>query len=557
MREKAGHNRNSQAENKAGAPSKAARLRAMLTSPELEFLMEAHNGLSAKIVEEAGFNGIWASGLSMSAALGVRDNNEASWTQIMEVLEFMSDATAVPILVDGDTGWGNFNNMRRAVAKLCQRGIAGICIEDKLFPKTNSFIGEGQPLADIDEFCGKIKAGKDSQTDPDFSVVARLEAFIAGRGLDEALKRAEAYHEAGADAVLVHSKLSSADEIMSFAKEWAGRCPIIIVPTKYYQTPTGDFREAGIAMAIWANHNLRAAITAMRETSRQIFREESLGGVDGGMVTVKDVFELAGNEELAEAEKRYLPATGENMTAVFLAASRGAALGALTEDRPKCMIDVRGQPLLSRLIETFKESGVRDIVVVRGYKKEIINLPSITTVDNDLYANTGEAASLACAIGHIQGDCFVSYGDILFRQHYLDQLMAGGDDITIAVDALWKERKSDAEGWVRDLVSCSRPFSGDYLDDDPVILKRIGNQLDPADADGEWIGLARLSRQGSELVRAEIEAMREDATLPQSSMLDLLQRLIDKGTSIGAVYVPGQWLDVDDAADFTRAGKFL
>jgi len=553
MRGKADKNWNSQAE----APSKAARLRAMLMSPDLEFLMEAHNGLSAKIVEEAGFKGIWASGLSMSAALGVRDSNEASWTQIMEVLEFMSDATTVPILVDGDTGWGNFNNMRRAVAKLCQRGIAGICIEDKLFPKTNSFIGEGQPLADIDEFCGKIKAGKDSQTDPDFSVVARLEAFIAGRGLGEALKRAEAYHEAGADAVLVHSKQSTPDEIMSFAREWAGRCPIVIVPTKYYQTPTGDFREAGISVAIWANHNLRAAITAMRETSRQIFREESLSGVDSGMVTVKDVFELAGNDELAEAEKRYLPAAGETMTAVFLAASRGAALGALTEDRPKCMIDVRGQPLLRRLIENFKESGVRDIVVVRGYKKEKINLPSITTVDNDLYANTGEAASLACAIDHIQGDCFVSYGDILFRQHYLDQLMAGDDDITLAVDALWKERKSDAEGWVRDLVSCSRPFSGDYLDDDPVILKRIGNELDPGQVDGEWIGVARLSRRGSELVRAEIEAMREDATLPQSSMLDLLQRLVDKGTSIRAVYVPGQWLDVDDAADFTRAGKFL
>ena len=553
MQGKADRNWDKQAE----APSKAARLRAMLTSPDLEFLMEAHNGLSAKIVEEAGFKGIWASGLSMSAALGVRDNNEASWTQIMEVLEFMSDATTVPILVDGDTGWGNFNNMRRAVAKLCQRGIAGICIEDKLFPKTNSFIGEGQPLADIDEFCGKIKAGKDSQTDPDFSVVARLEAFIAGRGLGEALRRAEAYHAAGADAVLVHSKQSTADEIMAFADEWAGRCPIVIVPTKYYTTPTDDFRDAGIAVAIWANHNLRAAITAMRETSRRIFREESLTGVDSAMVTTKEVFELAGNDELAEAEKRYLPATGENMTAVFLAASRGAALGALTEDRPKCMIDVRGQPLLRRLIKTFEGSGVRDIVVVRGYKKEKINLPSITTVDNDLYANTGEAASLACAIDHIQGDCFISYGDILFRQHYLDQLMAGDGDITLAVDALWKERKSDAEGWVRDLVSCSRPFSDDYLDDDPVTVKRIGNEIDPGEVDGEWIGVARLSRQGSEWVRAEIEAMGEDATLPQSSMLDLLQRLVDKGMSIRAVYVPGQWLDVDDAADFTRADKFL
>ena len=537
--------------------TKAGRLRALLTSPDLEFLMEAHNGLSAKIVEDTGFQGIWASGLSMSAALGVRDSNEASWTQVMEVLEFMSDATTVPILVDGDTGWGNFNNMRRAVAKLCQRDIAGICIEDKLFPKTNSFIGEGQPLADIDEFCGKIKAGKDSQTDADFCLVARLEAFIAGRGLDEALKRAEAYHAAGADAVLVHSKLSTADEIQSFAKEWANRCPIVIVPTKYYTTPTDEFRDAGISVAIWANHNLRAAITAMRETSSQIFREESLVGVDGAMVTVKDVFELAGNDELAEAEKRYLPKRTEKVTAVVLAASRGAALGELTEDKPKCMIDVRGQPLLRRLVGTLKGSGVNDVVVVRGYKKNQINLPSIATVDNDLYANTGEAASLACAFDHLSGVCLISYGDILFRQHYLDQLLESEDDITIVVDALWPERRSDADDWVRDFVKCSRPFSGDYLDDEPVHLEHIGNDLETGDVDGEWIGIAKLSEQGSELVRAEIETMRADGSLPQSSTLDLFQRLIDGGASVRVLYVPGQWLDVDDAADFTRAGKFL
>ena len=111
--------------------------------------MEAHNGLSARIVEEAGFRGIWASGLSISAALGVRDNNEASWTQVLEVVEFMSDATHIPILLDADTGYGNFNNMRRLVKKLEQRGVAAVCIEDKLFPKTNSFINsERQPLAD-------------------------------------------------------------------------------------------------------------------------------------------------------------------------------------------------------------------------------------------------------------------------------------------------------------------------------------------------------------------------------------------------------------------------
>src|SRR5687768_9288073 len=119
--------------------TKAARFHQLLHAPELAFACEAHNALSGRIVEEAGFQAIWASGLSISAALGVRDSNEASWTQVLEVLEFMADATTIPILVDGDTGYGNFNNMRRAVQKLIQRGIGGICIEDKLFPKTNSF----------------------------------------------------------------------------------------------------------------------------------------------------------------------------------------------------------------------------------------------------------------------------------------------------------------------------------------------------------------------------------------------------------------------------------
>src|SRR5690606_16101770 len=119
---------------------KTTKLKNMLTRKELAFLMEAHNGLSAKVVQEAGFEGIWGSGLSISAALGVRDNNEASWTQVLEVVEFMSDATDIPILLDGDTGYGNFNSMRRLVQKLEQRNVAGVCIEDKIFPKTNSFI---------------------------------------------------------------------------------------------------------------------------------------------------------------------------------------------------------------------------------------------------------------------------------------------------------------------------------------------------------------------------------------------------------------------------------
>src|SRR6266498_5168995 len=138
---------------------KTQQFKRLLQSKRLEFLMEAHNALSARIVEEAGFRGIWASGLSISASLGLRDNNEASWTQVLEVVEFMADAATIPILLDADTGYGNFNNVRRLVRKLEQRGVAGMCIEDKLFPKSNSFReGKAQPMAAMEEFIGKIKA---------------------------------------------------------------------------------------------------------------------------------------------------------------------------------------------------------------------------------------------------------------------------------------------------------------------------------------------------------------------------------------------------------------
>jgi phosphoenolpyruvate phosphomutase len=287
--------------------NKSTAFKSMLASDELEFILESHNGLSAKIVEESGFKGIWASGLSMSAALGVRDNNEASWTQVLEVLEFMSDATSIPIMVDADTGYGNFNNVRRLVHKLEQRDIAAMCIEDKLFPKTNSFIGDGQPLADIAEFAGKIRAAKDSQTDPDFCVVARVEAFIAGWGIDEALRRAEAYHEAGADAILIHSKLRTADQILEFMQAWGDRLPVVIVPTTYSTTPTSAFADAGVALVIWANHVLRSSVTAMQRTAATIFEEQSLMPVEDEIVSVAEIFRLQNAAELKEAENKYLP----------------------------------------------------------------------------------------------------------------------------------------------------------------------------------------------------------------------------------------------------------
>lgn len=536
----------SPAQSRPTGAQRAQALRDLLEDKALGFLMEAHSGLSAKIVEEAGFAGVWASGLSMSAMLGLRDSNEASWTQVLDMLEYMADATTLPILVDGDTGYGNFNNVRRLVRKLGERGIAGVCIEDKLFPKTNSFLGEAQPLADVAEFCGRIRAGKDAQLSDAFCLVARVEALISGHGMDAALRRAEAYHAAGADAILIHSKKSSPAEIVEFAGHWGGRCPLVIVPTMYHAAPTQVFRDAGISTVIWANHLLRASLTAMRETARQIAQDESLHQVEHRVATVADIFRLMSNDELEEAGRRYLPEVSPT-AAVVLAASRGTGLEALTADRPKCMVDVRGKPLLQHLVEALGSAGVRDVTVVRGYMKEAVRLPGVRTADNDDFASTGEAASLARAAGRLGGDSVVVYGDVLFRSYILDGLMAVPGDIVIAVDA--KAGRTPAP---RDLVRADRAYSASDMDERPPLLLAVDAG---GEATGEWIGLMRATAEGGRQIRAELEAMRADGTLDGADLPALLGRIAARHP-VGVHYVTGHWLDVDTMLDLADARNF-
>jgi phosphoenolpyruvate phosphomutase len=270
--------------------------------------MEAHDGLSARIVAEAGFAGVWASGLTISASFGLRDNNELSWSQMVDHVGFMVDASGLPVLADGDTGYGNFNNVRRLVRKLEQAGAAGVVIEDKVFPKSNSFVRPEHALADTVEFAGRIRAAKDTQADADFVVIARTEALTTGRGQAEALERAAAYRDAGADGIFVASRQETAVEIFAFADAWRNAAPVAIVPTKYWRTPTAEFRSHRITLVIWANHLLRSAIGAMSATARRIREDESLVNVEPYVASLEDLFRLQHDAELQDAERRYLPA---------------------------------------------------------------------------------------------------------------------------------------------------------------------------------------------------------------------------------------------------------
>jgi len=287
--------------------SRPARLRARLFDSDLLFLMEAHDGLSARIAEVEGFEAIWASGFSVSTSLGVRDSDEATWSQLLAVVECMLDASNLPVVVDGDTGHGNFNTARRFVRRAERIGAAGVCLEDKVFPKTNSFVDTSHELEGIESFAGKLRACKSNQADPDFCLIARTEALIAGQGMNEALRRATAYCDAGADAIFIHSRLSVADEIEEFTRRWDGARPLVISPTTYAATtPTEAFRQSGISTVIWANQSMRAAAAAMRKLCRELRTVESDADTQTELASLSEIFELMGYDELADASRQYL-----------------------------------------------------------------------------------------------------------------------------------------------------------------------------------------------------------------------------------------------------------
>ena len=527
---------------------KTTKLRTLIRRPEIAFLMEAHSGLSARIVEEAGFEAIWGSGLTISAAFGVRDNNELSWSQVTDHVAFMAEATSIPLLLDGDTGYGNFNNMRRLVRKLEQVGVAGVTIEDKIFPKTNSFLrAELQPLADIEEFCGKIKAGKDSQNDPDFVLVARVEALIAGWGLAEALRRAEAYHAAGADAILMHSRESSPAEIFAFLDAWGGRSPVVLVPTKYWRTPTADFRARNVSAVIWANHLLRASITAMQAMAQRIKDDESLLNAEPQVAPLHELFRLQGDEELESAEKRYLPARAASLSAIILAAGAGDGFGGLNATVPKAMLKVQGRPILARLLDDFAHFGARSAVVVRGYRAEAVDVAGARFIDNADFGTTGEAWSLALAEDELTAGTVVAFGDIVLKRHIVQALLEEATSgLTIAVDSALAGA-NEPDRVVGDRADTGRfSFEG-------VSLAAIGERVSPADSHGVWIGLLHAGAEGAEWLRAAIAAARADNTLRRGTIAELLMRVRAAGHTIRIVYSRGGWTNVNNVTDLVDA----
>jgi len=283
-------------------------LKDKLASGDLITLMSAHNPLSARLAEEAGFDGIWASGFELSAAYGVPDASLLSFTQHLDMTRAIIEQTTIPMIADIDTGYGNAINVGHVVTAYARAGSAAVVMEDKLFPKDTSLLAGGrQELVRIEEFQGKIEAARAAGKAHDLLVIARTEAMIADLGLDEALKRGMAYAEAGADLLLVHSKRKTPDEIVAFCERWNGPIPLTIVPTAYPDLTEAKVRALGkIRIVIYANHAIRAAVGAMREVFAQIKRDGGIHNADRQIASVEDIFDLQRVPAMKAAEKRFL-----------------------------------------------------------------------------------------------------------------------------------------------------------------------------------------------------------------------------------------------------------
>ena len=411
-------------------------------------------------------------------------------------------------------------------------------------------------MADMQEFCGKIKAGKDAQTDPDFSIIARVEAFICGWGLAEALRRAEAYRQAGADGILIHSALSVPDEILSFKQEWGNRCPVVIVPTKYYATPTEVFRQHGFSIVIWANHLLRSAVAAMQKTARTLKEQQHLLSIEDKVAPVAEIFRLQNAAELQEAEDRYLPRGVENTGAIVLAASRGEELRELTEHQPKTMVKIQGTPILAHIVDAYNAVGIKDITVVRGYKKEAVTLPNLTYLDNNDFAETGELDSLHKALVARKGltkDLIISYGDVLFNKYIPQALCQENEDFVVFVDSDWQSQGSyDRLGG---FAECSLPNSKKAFNT-KIYLKQLGDMVSRGRTHGVWMGFLKVSPTGSAKLQTILATMMADPANRKAGIPHLLQELLNRQEPIRVLYTVGHWLDINSLDDVIQAGNF-
>ena len=309
-----------------------------------------------------------------------------------------------------------------------------------------------------------------------------------------------------------------------------------------------------MSLVIWANHMLRAAITAMQATAAGIHASRSLVDSEGRIASVAEVFRLQGADELAEAEKRYAADSARNAGAIVRAATRGQGLDALTAERPKVMIPVAGKPVLRRLVDKFKGQGVNRITVVAGYRADAVEGQGAEVVVNPDWESGSELTSLSCALDALGDDTVITYGDLLFRSYILGNLLDWQGDLLAVVDS---SPLKGAEGNTNDLAWCSAPDDR-AMYQQKVVLERVSRDAESASRppDGRWVGLLRVRGEGRAALLSALDTLRQRDDFATLGMPDLLNQLVADGHAPQVQYISGHWMDLNDMSDLQRAEDF-
>ncbi len=560
--------------NRISTDERRKALKLILESKGFLRIIEAHNGLSAIIAnnikedingETSEFDGFWESSLTDSASKGYPDIEIIGPESRYETIRQIFNGTNKPLIVDGDTG-GEATNFEYFVRSLEDLGVSMVIIEDKQFPKRNSLeAGTIQAQENPEVFATKIKRGKESQLFPEFMIVARIESLISGAGLEDAIYRAKKYLQAGADGIMIHSKSNNPTEILAFAKQYdkltkelGNRKPLVCVPTTYNTITEDELKDNGFNIVIYANHLLRSAHKAMYETALSILRNKRGFEAEPLCSPVKSIFKDVGFLEIKEKDLKF----ARTSTKVIIP----AAGKSLDFDCPKSMIKVKGKTILQRQVDVLSNLGLRDITVIRGYKKESFDVDGVKHIDNDEFEDYFILHSLFKAVEQmLQGFIYIN-SDIIFNEQIIRNLIETKGDIVLVLDNSYTFHKHDEDKKLDLVLTKNKPKDEiKRINQKNNEILRIGKNINKDMADFEFIGIAYFSEYGVDIIKKVYEDLKsnhngpfhEAASLKMASFTDFIQEIIDRGFRVEISEVHKGWIEIHDKKDVEVAEGLL
>ena len=414
-------------------------------------------------------------------------------------------------------------------------------------------------MEDPEIFAQKLKVGVNTKSTENFLIIARLESLIAGLGMNETLLRAEKYINAGVDGIMIHSKIKDPKEVLDFiprferiCKEIGRRPYLIAVPTTYNSIKDNELFKSGVDIIIHANHLLRASYNAMTETAKLISDSERSYEADSQISSVKEIFSVVGYDKIIERDKEKAPEV------IGIIASAGDhKIG----NQNRSLKKISGIPLITHQIDTFKKVGIENLKITVSNTSEFKEFEdkNIKLVEIDTGSSDQLLDSIMKGFENVDGPSILAYGDIMFNEKIVSELIQNEDDIVIASDSSYKYHKHDIDKKL-ELVSYKNNINDNSRRKlkltDIYEISNLGKDLNIDDAQSEFFGLAYLSANGISLLKSSYEEIK-NSDENANSLVDILNFMIRKEIKIVCNEFNGGWIELHTENDFKLAEEEL